>query len=183
VAKTIAMDDPEELLDLVDDNDKVIGTVARREIASKMLDLPGNVRASDCFIVDSRGRLFVPRRSPDKKRLPNALDFSAGEHVASGETYLQAMVRGFKEELGMTIQPSDLEHIGTLNLRSAGLIPYIDAIFIYHSDATPDYNKDDFASHEWLTPDELRRKIRAGEPAKVNILPALDLYEQAKSKG
>jgi isopentenyldiphosphate isomerase len=169
-------DQPDEVLDLVDQNDRVIGTVAREEVASKMLALPGYVRAADCFIVNDSGQIFVPRRSPHKKMAPNGYDFSAGEHVASGETYIQAMVRGFLEELGIRVAVSDLLHIGTLDLRALGLLPYFDAIFVYRTNTTPDYNKNDFVSHEWLSPAEFIARLKAGEVAKVNILPALELF-------
>jgi len=169
-------DEPDEVLDLVDDQDVVIGSVTREEVGVKLLGLPGNVRASDCFIVNSQGQIWVPRRTPHKRVAPGGLDFSAGEHVKSGETYKQAMVRGFKEELRMDIKEAELEHIGTLDLRELNLIPYLDALFVYHTDTAPDYNKDDFVSYEWLAPAAFLEKVKTGEPTKLNMLPALELY-------
>ena len=176
-------DQPDEVLDLVDDQDRVIGTVTREEVGRTLLALPGYVRAADAFIVNDRGELFVPRRSSHKKLAPGGLDFSAGEHVGAGETYVQAMVRGFEEELGLRITAADLIHIGTLDLKKLGLIPYFDAIFIYRTNEVPDYNKDDFVSHEWLPVAELLQRLRAGESAKVNMSPALELFLQTNKLG
>ena len=174
-------DEPDEVLDLVDDQDRVIGTVVREEVETKLLELPGNVRAADCFMVNSQGKIWVPRRVSTKRVAPNGLDFSAGEHVKSGETYVQGMVRGFQEELNMTVTPEQLEQVGVVNLRyTASKIPYIEAIFVYHGDKIPDYNKDDFVSNEWIAPEELRRRLQAGEPAKRNLIVALEYYIQAK---
>jgi isopentenyldiphosphate isomerase len=173
-------EDPEELLDLVDDQDKVIGTVTRGEVDSQLLDLPGSVRAADCFMVNSQGQIWVPRRTAHKQVAPNGLDFSAGEHVQAGESYQQAMIRGFKEELNMEIELAKLQHVDTINLHARGIIPYYDAVFVYQNDAVPDYNRTDFVSYEWLTPEELKQKLEAGEPAKRNLLPALELFIQAK---
>lgn len=179
-----ATDSPEELLDLVDNDNKVIGTVLRQEVFDKMLDLPGNVRAADCFIVNSDGRIFVPRRSPTKKHHPNALDYSAGEHVESGETYEHAMTRGLREELGLDVNADRLVSLGILNMRQLGAgLPYINTVFMYRSDDIPDYDKNEFVSHEWLTPEELKQRLEAGEPAKLGMLEAVTLLMQTKSKG
>ena len=173
-------DEPDELLDLVDQQDQVVGTVTREEVQEQLLALPGFVRASSCFIVNSLGQIFVPRRAPHKKVAPNGFDFSVGEHVKSGETYEQAIVRGFREELGMIINFNELRRIGIVNLRSLQMLPYFESLFVYHNNATPDYNKGDFVSHEWLDPAEFLQRLKAGEPAKKNILPALELFLQAK---
>ena len=179
MAKT---DQPDEVLDLVDGQDQVIGTVTREEVAIQLLDLPGMVRAADAFVVNSQGLIFVPRRAVHKKTVPGGFDFSVGEHVGSGETYEEAMVRGFAEELGLEIRASELTRIGMLNLRELVQIPYFDAVFVYRSDVTPDYNRNDFVSHEWLEPTEFARRLEAGEPAKINILPALKLFMRTKQQ-
>ena len=65
------MNDPDELLDLVDENDQVIGTVVREEI--RQLDANGAkglVRATDGFIMNTKRQIWVPRRTAAKKIAP-----------------------------------------------------------------------------------------------------------------
>lgn len=171
--------DDVELLDLVNFDDEIFGTVSRGEVDDKEFDLEGNVRAVDCFIVNTKGELFIPRRSMHKKMFPGGLDFSCAEHVQSGESYDDAMVRGFKEELGIDIEINKLAKIAKVNLRDYNVAPYFDTIYVYKSDETPNYPIDEFTSHEWLTIQELKDRLAAGAVAKRSMqhfLPFLEDY-------
>jgi isopentenyldiphosphate isomerase len=174
------MDDPEELLDLVDKNDQVIGVIVREDIPKLLSgDLAGMVRAISVFIMNDAGKLWVPTRGPHKKIAPNGLDFSAGEHVMSGESYTQAAVRGMREELGLNVAEADLGYIGTVSNEPVGL-PYFNALFVYHDNRVPDYNKDDFVSFSWLTPAEVLAQLARGVPAKKDMKLTLELLQQHK---
>ncbi len=176
------MDDPQERLDLVDENDQVIGTILREEIPSLLSgDKVGMVRSSSVFIVNDEGKLWVPKRGPHKKIAPNGLDFSAGEHVMAGESYAQAAVRGMQEELGVTVLEKDLQHIGTVSNKPVGL-PYFNALYIFQSNAIPDYNKDDFVSFAWMSPEELQTHLETGSPAKLDMKSALGLLQKCCKK-
>jgi isopentenyldiphosphate isomerase len=165
-------DEPEELLDLVDDHDVVVGTVTRGEVAQQMMNLPGLVRSSNLFLINSKGEVWVPRRSPHKKTAPNGLDYSAGEHVHAGETYIAAMVRGMQEELNLSVTEDQLEHLAKISNAPVG-VPYFNDIYIYRSDTVPAYNTEDFTSYEWMTPAVLMQKLQAGEPAKRDMVLAV----------
>jgi isopentenyl-diphosphate delta-isomerase len=161
----------EEILDLVDSDNQVIGTITHAE-AFDTANLRGNyLRASNAYIMNSRGELWVPIRAPHKRIAPNGIDYSAGEHIEADESYIDAMVRGFVEELHMKVRPADLELAGTTTPRPAH--PYFAAIYLYRSEAVPDYNRDDFVSYEWLTPAQLSAKLQAGVPAKDSISDSL----------
>lgn len=167
------MDDPEELLDLVDEHDQKIGVLRREEIVHMLDGASGFVRAANCFIVNDRAQVWIPRRTAHKKIAPSGLDFSAGEHVAAGETYEAAAIRGLKEELGIDSTPEDLEYVGKVSPESG--IPYFESIFEYRCNEVPFYNHDDFISYEWLSPKELHTRLLAGEPSKKGLLPAVNL--------
>lgn len=161
-----------EILDLVDNEDNVIGTINRDTFqdsleAGKPL---GNIRVTDGFLQNSRGQLWIPRRTANKRLAPNGLDFSVGEHVQASETYQQAILRGFKEELNLNLKPADLEFRIVLKHDD---ISVFSAVFVYKTDKTPEYNPDDFSDFEWLTPKEVVTKIEAGDLAKPNLLPTL----------
>lgn len=165
----------DEVLDLVDQNDQVIGTIHRGEAHSLGPEV-GYIRAAEAFVMNSDGKLWTPVRALTKTISPGGYDFGCAEHVGTAETYDDAMVRGFDEELNL--------HIGRSKLAQLGILPphddinYFRAIYLYKTDKTPDYNKDDFISYEWLTPDQIRANIANGTPAKSTIPEALTLLEK-----
>jgi isopentenyl-diphosphate delta-isomerase len=65
--------------------------------------------AAHLWIVDSKKRLLMQRRSPQKTTRPNVWDISAAGHVSSGEDPLDAVIRECAEELGLNISSTDLE--------------------------------------------------------------------------
>lgn len=171
-------DQPEEILDLTDDNDIVIGQIEREEAEKQGLSLPGHVRAVDCFWVNSHSQIFIPVRLETKRIAPGGYDFSAAEHVQVGESYIDAIVRGFDEELNMKVEPSQFQELTKIDFKKLGVIPYFDTIFLYRSDDTPPYNPNDFSSHEWLTVDEVLHNIQNGHPAKKTLAIALETVKE-----
>jgi isopentenyl-diphosphate delta-isomerase type 1 len=98
------MDPDNEVFDVVDDKDRVIGTQHRGTVHSQGL----LHRAVDCWVFDATGRLLLQRRSPDKKIAGGLLDLSVSEHLQAGETYRQAIIRGLLEELGIDVEGGSL---------------------------------------------------------------------------
>ena len=86
-----------ELLDIVDENDKVIGTASQEEALSKKL----RRRMVHVLMFDKQGRLALQMRGKDCSFCPHHWSTSVGGHVQSGESYEQAANREFKEELGV----------------------------------------------------------------------------------
>lgn len=84
-----------ELFDIVDRNDKVIGTTDKKT-AHGNGDLH---RVAAVFVFDQNGELYVQQHPTDGK-----WDHSVGGHVDKGETYAMAAAREAEEELGI-IQP------------------------------------------------------------------------------
>ncbi len=101
---------PEEYLDIVDENDKVIGKDIRENIYAKGLD--HDIGVINIFVFNSQCKLLLPKRSMDRRIFPGCFDFSCGEHVVSGEDYNQAAKRGIEEELG--IKDAELIELGKL---------------------------------------------------------------------
>lgn len=84
-----------EILEIVDWQDRVVGTATRREIHARGL----LHRAVHIFVFNSSGDLYVQRRSSLKDRHPLKLDSSAAGHVDPDESYYAAAVRELEEEL------------------------------------------------------------------------------------
>jgi isopentenyldiphosphate isomerase len=89
----------DELVDIVDDDDRVVATVTRAEMRAKRLQH----RAVSIAVLSSDGRLLVHRRADTKDVWPGMWDMAAGGVVAAGETYEDAARRELAEELGVTV--------------------------------------------------------------------------------
>lgn len=163
-----------EIVDLVDANDNVIGQIERDNSINNLEVHGGYIGVVDCFLMNSQGELWVPRRTADKDIAPNGLDFSVGEHMQAGEVYEDAIIRGFEEELGFQPDPEKLEFLGVR--KPEGKDDIFQGIFAYHTDEEPDYNRNDFTGAEWIKPEDLISRIKNGENAKSNIVPTLKAY-------
>lgn len=166
------MDD--ELLDLVDANDNVIGTINRMDYDQLLSEELGYIRAADLFIVNDNGQIFTPVRTADKTIAPNGFDYSAGGHVESGDDYLTTIIRESKEELDIDIDPDELEFI---TKTVSDKIRYIRCVYLLRSNKTPNYNRHDFVGGEWFYPEEIIRKIEEGHPAKSNLAETVTLLQ------
>ncbi|MBI5953625.1 MAG: NUDIX domain-containing protein [Chloroflexi bacterium] len=89
---------PDELLDIVNDEDVVVG----QEMRSTAHQLGLQHRGVHVFLFSSpNGTMLVQKRSADRAAFPGGLDCSISEHVKAGESYLEAAVRGIREEMGV----------------------------------------------------------------------------------
>lgn len=91
------MDSSEEIFDVVDAGDAVIGRESRREIHARRL----RHRAAHILVFNRRGELFLQKRSMSKDSSPGLWDSSAAGHVDSGESYDACARRELAEELGV----------------------------------------------------------------------------------
>ncbi len=66
------IDNPEQVLDLVNEQDVVVGSILRAEVPQLAATSKGFVRAVGVFLQNSKKQLFVPARSLHKKLLPGA---------------------------------------------------------------------------------------------------------------
>src|SRR5690349_7942232 len=91
--------DPEELFDVVDERDEVIGQLPRKEVHRRGL----RHRAVHILIYNSRVEIFLQKRSALKDTFPQRWDSSAAGHLNPGEEYDACSVREVQEELGYTV--------------------------------------------------------------------------------
>ncbi len=92
------MDDSSELFDVVDSDDKVVGQATRGEVHAKGL----LHRSVHILVFNSRGELFLQKRTMTKDENPGFWDSSAAGHVNAGEDYLTSAHRELMEELGIS---------------------------------------------------------------------------------
>lgn len=88
----------EEWFPLVDEAGNVVGKATRRECHSGSMLLHPVVHL---HIFDTKGRLYLQRRSMNKDIQPGKWDTAVGGHVDYGETIDEALRREVREELGI----------------------------------------------------------------------------------
>lgn len=154
-----------EILDLVDENDTVIGSKPRSRIYAEGLN---NFRVVNAFVVNSEGKIWIPRRAADKRLFPMGLDMSMGGHVESGESYEDAFKRELEEELNLNAETTPYSLLGHLNPNKDGVSAFMN-VYEIRSDKVSDYNKKDFIEYYWLTPQELLDKLAKGDKSKDDL--------------
>ena len=91
------MIDEDEYLDIVDENDKIIGKDTKENKIKNSL-ISRNVVI---FVLDQNKNLLITKRAPHKKTCPNKYDVSAVGNVKAGESPEKAAKRELKEELNI----------------------------------------------------------------------------------
>lgn len=157
--------EPDELLDLVDDNDTVVGTAWRSEVRARKLS---NFRIVLGFLVNNNGQICIFKRAAHLTA-PNSLAVPGGA-VKSGETYEQALQRELLEEIYLDITHLPYTRLHVFPPCALGeSCRMFKAIFKIHYTGEIRMNPDDFGAYSWLTPQELLTRIEQGEPAFHNF--------------
>jgi isopentenyl-diphosphate delta-isomerase type 1 len=104
----------EEMLDVIDADDNVIGRTTREECHKKLF----RHRAIQVFVFDTTGRVFVQKRTKTKDAFPSLYEASISGHVKAGETYKNAAERELAEELGITHKKHELHELFSFKLRA-----------------------------------------------------------------
>ena len=89
----------DELFDVVDAADRVIGQATRREVHAR----GWRHRAVHVFIVNRAGKIFLHQRSLAKDTFPGLWNSSCAGHVAAGDGYDVTVLRELEEELGLLV--------------------------------------------------------------------------------
>ena len=144
---------PEEIFDVVNERDEVIDRRPRGEVHRLGL----LHRAVHVLVFDSRGRLFLQKRSLTKDRQPGVWDSSASGHVDAGEDYDACAVRELNEELGLRISPAPQR------LFKIDACPDTDQefVWVYRCLAEGPFalNREEIERGDWFAPNEVRRWI------------------------
>ncbi|WP_374105755.1 NUDIX domain-containing protein [Streptomyces sp. AC495_CC817] len=143
----------DELVERVDDQDRVLGVVVSRRQATWEGWLH---RVAVTVCRDERGRVLVHLRSAQLSRFPGLHEVVVGGAVNVGESYEQAAARELAEELGTHVRP----HLLFTFINRSGLSPHWLGV---HEAVVPDAvipDPDEVAWHAWLTEPELRSALQ-----------------------
>src|SRR5688572_8223773 len=89
----------EEIFDIVDEHDQVIGQKPRRLVHQE----GDRHRAIHVLVFNRKGEVFLQKRSMSKDTFPGAWDSSASGHLDCGEDYDACAIRELREEIGLVI--------------------------------------------------------------------------------
>ena len=171
-----------EHLDLVDNNDNVLGRLTKQEI---YLNGMNNFRVINCFlykVTENRKDflIWVPRRHPQKKLFPLHLDASVGGHVQSGETYIEAFRRECLEEINIDIENYEYEPLFKLHPINHGVSAFMTVYGLrWDSDLLqdPNFNREDIIESFWMKPQDLYDVLRQGkEKSKSDLIILLSHF-------
>jgi len=150
---------PDEIYDLVDEEDNVIGKATREEVHKNKKLIH---RSINFFVFDKKGRIFVNQRTKNKEFYPEYWSLTFGGHVNSGETYEEAVIREAKEEAGIEEKPF---FMGTLKVR----LPQESEnskVFGFITDKELKLDPFEIKHGKFMTMEELGEKLK-----KENFLP------------
>ncbi len=97
------MSSSDEIVTIVDDENRVVGAAPRAEM--RRLRLPH--RSTYILVFNSEGALYVQKRTMQKDIFPGYFDPAAGGVVLRDESYDQCAARELQEELGIRDVPLD----------------------------------------------------------------------------
>jgi len=141
----------EEIFDVVNKHDEVIGQAPRPEVHAKNL----LHRAVSIFVVHPDGRLLLQRRSGSKDQFPHCYTSSASGHVDSGEDYTTAAVRELREEL--TLQ-TPLEYLGKFPAGPETAFEFT-ALYQTVAEHVPAFDPDEIDSVEFVDLETIRSRV------------------------
>ncbi|MFG3656209.1 NUDIX hydrolase [Streptomyces sp. NPDC047706] len=144
----------DEILDVVDEHDRVVGQFPRGEVYAR--GLPHR-----CVFVqarDAEGRVFVHRRTPTKLLFPSLYDMFVGGVVGAGESYDDAALREAEEELGVSGLPRPSFLFKFRYDDGAGL-SWWSAVYEVRCELPVSPQAEEVAWHDFLPEEEVRRRL------------------------
>lgn len=165
-----------EYLDVVDENDQVVGRASYNDIYKKLL----SHRIVHILIYNDKGEMAIQLRSKNKVFLPLHWSTSVGGHVQAGESFEQAAKRECREEIGAEVQ---MEFVGKIlyedKIFFKGLKKFL-GVFKATSNGPFNINKEEVARFEYFSIDVIKSMIKAGEKFHPELLFLIDTYFSQK---
>ncbi|MCL2756071.1 MAG: NUDIX domain-containing protein [Firmicutes bacterium] len=154
----------DELIDLLDENGKIIGTIMKHE-AHKT---GAWHKAVHVYLVNKRKELLLQYRNKDKDLYSNTWDISVGGHVGAGEDIIDSAIREVEEEVGLKLKKVDLEHLFTYK-EGFKFDIYYSREFVNVFLANIDFNLEDITMQD-------------GEVSKVKLVKVKEFAKMVKEK-
>ena len=143
----------EEMVDIVDENDNVIGTVTRSEMRKKNL----KHRSTFILVFNSKREMLVTKRTKTKDVYPGMYEMFHGGTVSHGETFEENAHKEIKEEVG--IENADLKFHFKISYKDK-FQNCIASIFSCIYDGEIKIQKEEVESYFFVSMDKLKKMIK-----------------------
>lgn len=154
-------------MEMVDKFDNKRQNLNKKAERSEKVD--GEYRQSvHTWIMNSKGEFLIQKRTPNKKNFPNMWSQTGGG-VDEGETPLQAALRECNEELGIAINPENMNLIMSFKRK----YDFVD-VWLVRADydiSELTLQENEVSEAKWATVDEIRKLMEDGKLAK-----SIDIY-------
>ncbi|MGN1350161.1 MAG: NUDIX domain-containing protein [Anaerovoracaceae bacterium] len=161
---------PAELLTAYDDNMNEIGVFPRPQVHYNRMWH----RVVQCWIIGKTQdgvRVYLQRRSFEKKSHPGRYDICAGGHVSAGESPMTAVIREIREETGLILQEKYLKEIGEYR-EDSGKDREIATIYVHFEIDPPFYPGDEVIYMVSADLEEFRL-LSEGKVDEITVVPAI----------
>lgn len=98
------MNELKQILEIVNENDEVVGLENRTKIHTEGL----LHREIHVWFITPNGEIVFQHRAKDKDTYPDKLDATVGGHVEPNDSYEKTAIKECKEETGLDINPNKL---------------------------------------------------------------------------
>lgn len=153
----------EELIDVVDENDRIIDVQKRGVVHAQNL----MHRSVHILVFNSNTELFLQKRSMSKDNEPGLWDSSAAGHVDSGEDYYCCAIREIREELGIAVNTSLDELFRLPASPITGMEHCI--VYRYVSDGPFVLQAEEIDEGDWVSMSEMDRRVAAADPELTRV--------------
>lgn len=152
-----------EFLDVVNENDEIIGKASKKEVYEKQL----LHRIVHVFVFNDKGEMALQLQSIHKTFCPRHWGTTAGGHVRTGEIYEEAALRELEEESGVRLK-IDFAYKDLYNVSDdfRKILVTFKGIF----NGPFDTNPDEVERVEFFTLDKIQEMIDNGEKFHPELL-------------
>lgn len=147
----MSTNDKTEILDIIDENDNVIGRATREQCHTDPKLLHHTVHFT--FIDKKNNKILLTQRSFKKKHDAGKYCF-LGEHIVSGESYIEALIRGCMEEANYNAKMfKELSHRIVSYQKESEFVKF----FVIEFDGSNlEFGKDEVEQYLWIDIKELK---------------------------
>lgn len=155
-------DNQNEIFDLVDEEDNVIGKVKRGEANTNKNLIHRSIGVA---VFNNKGEMYLQQRSATKDTDPLKWTIACSGHVNSGETYEETVLRELNEELG-------INKLAISNLQLREVAKYIcrapnetEMVMLYKTQSEGPFklHSQEIAQGKFFTRKELNKMVQLGK--------------------
>lgn len=162
-----------ELFDILNEDGSKTGIVKERGVAHREGALHGTVHI---WIVRKNEKsgydILLQKRSNNKDSHPGCYDISSAGHISAGDEIMESALRELWEELGLSVQPEQLELFGTTHVKFEKTFygkrfrdNEISSDFVYRQPVDIDklnLQESEVSEVRWMDYEECRQKVAQG---------------------